>query len=124
MLPDMLQIFIFFLIWSHAKHFSCFKLYLDTLLLNFNVGAMVQWLLLIHNFIQQSLNSVSVEVQILLAAGQRFAMVRISDCGLARKLDLTPFVGQPFRKNSSIYQPFQFLQECHLKTLSLKTVSN
>ena len=41
----------------------------------------VQWLLLLHNFIQLSLNSGSAQVQTLLAACQRFAMVRISDNG-------------------------------------------
>ena len=35
----------------------------------------------LHNLIQQSLNSGSVQVQILLAACQRFAVVRISDNG-------------------------------------------
>ena len=44
-------------------------------------GAVVQWLSLQHNFSQQSLNSGSVQVQILLAAYRRFAMVRISDSG-------------------------------------------
>ena len=41
----------------------------------------VQWLLLLHNFIQLSLNSGSAQVQTLLAACRRFAMVRISDNG-------------------------------------------
>ena len=44
-------------------------------------GAVVQWLSVLHNFIQRNLNSGSVQVQILLAACQRFAMVRISDNG-------------------------------------------
>ena len=35
----------------------------------------------LHNFIQLSLNSVSAQVQILLAAFQRFANVRIYDNG-------------------------------------------
>ena len=39
------------------------------------------WLSLLHNFIQQSLNSGSAQVQILLAACRRFAMVKISDNG-------------------------------------------
>ena len=34
-----------------------------------------------HNFIQLSLNSGSAQVQTLLAACRRFAMVRISDNG-------------------------------------------
>ena len=33
MLPRMLQIFFFFVTWSHAKHLSCFKLSLDILLI-------------------------------------------------------------------------------------------
>ena len=37
---------------------------------------------LLHNFIHQSLNSGSVQVQILLAAFRRFSMARISDNGL------------------------------------------
>ena len=43
--------------------------------------AVVQWLSLLHNFIQLSLNSGSAQVQTLLAACWRFAMVRISDNG-------------------------------------------
>ena len=39
------------------------------------------WLTLLHNFIQQSLNSGSAQAQILLRACWRFAMVRISDNG-------------------------------------------
>ena len=44
-------------------------------------GIMVQWLSLLHNFIQQSLNSGSAQVQILLVVCRRFVMVRISDNG-------------------------------------------
>ena len=44
-------------------------------------GAVVQLLSLLHNFIQLNLNSGSGQVQILLAARRRFAMVRISDNG-------------------------------------------
>ena len=36
---------------------------------------------LLHNFIQQSLNSSHAQVQILLAACRKFAMARISDNG-------------------------------------------
>ena len=43
----------------------------------------VWWLSLLHNFIQLSLNSGSAQVQTLLAACRRFAMVRISDNGAA-----------------------------------------
>ena len=39
------------------------------------------WLSPQHNFIQQSLDSDSAQVQILFAACRRFAMVRISDNG-------------------------------------------
>ena len=42
---------------------------------------MVQWLSLLYKFIQQSLNSDSVQAQILLAICQRFAMMRIFDSG-------------------------------------------
>ena len=48
-------------------------------ILNRFIGVMVEGLSLLHNFIQQSLNSGSVQVQILLAACQRFEMMRISD---------------------------------------------
>ena len=44
-------------------------------------GAVVYWLLLLDNFIQQSLNSGSAQTQILLAACWKFAMVRIFDNG-------------------------------------------
>ena len=44
-------------------------------------GAMVQWLSLLHNFIQQGLNSGSAQIQLLFKACWRFAMVRISDNG-------------------------------------------
>ena len=44
-------------------------------------GAVVQWLSLLHNFIQLSLSSGYAQVQTLLAACRRFAMVRISDSG-------------------------------------------
>ena len=40
---------------------------------------LLQWLSLLHNFIQLSLNSGSLQVQILLTMCWRFAMVRISD---------------------------------------------
>ena len=39
------------------------------------LGPIVHWLPLLHNFIQLSLNSGSAQVQILLAACRRFAMV-------------------------------------------------
>ena len=41
----------------------------------------VSWLSPLHNFIQQSLNSGSAQVQILLTTCRRFVMVRISDNG-------------------------------------------
>ena len=41
----------------------------------------VLWLSLLHNFIQQSLNSGSAQLQALLALCRRFMMVRISDSG-------------------------------------------
>ena len=41
-------------------------------------GAAVLWLSLLRNFIHQRLNSGSAQVQVLYAACQRFAMVRIS----------------------------------------------
>ena len=53
------------------------------------------------NFIQQSLNSGSAQVQMLLAACRRFAMLRISDNGPFWKQGQTPFVSQPYHKNNS-----------------------
>ena len=44
-------------------------------------GAVVQWLSLLHRFIQRNLNSSSAQVQTLFVACRRFAMVRISDNG-------------------------------------------
>ena len=41
-------------------------------------GRVVQWLSLLHNFIQRNLKSGSEQVKILFAACWRFAMVRIS----------------------------------------------
>ena len=47
---------------------------------------MVEWLLLLHNFIQLTLKTGSAQVQILLAACGRFAMVSVSDNALDWKL--------------------------------------
>ena len=44
-------------------------------------GAVVQWLSLLHNFIQQSLKSSFAQVQILLTGCWKLAMVRITDNG-------------------------------------------
>ena len=44
-------------------------------------STVVKWLSLLYNFIQQSLNSGSAQVQILIAACRGFAIVRISDNG-------------------------------------------
>ena len=46
---------------------------------NYCGGAVVQWLSLLHNFVQLSLNSGPAQPQTLLAKCWRFAMVRISD---------------------------------------------
>ena len=63
------------------KRLVCVKS--DGAIFNFNglCGAVVYWLSLLHNFILQSLNSGSAQVQILLTVCWRFAMVRISDNG-------------------------------------------
>ena len=45
------------------------------------LSLLITWLSLLHNFIQQSLNSNAPQVQILPAACQRSAMVRISENG-------------------------------------------
>ena len=54
-------------------------------------SAVVQWLSLLHNFIQLSLNSGSAQVKTLLVACQRFAVVRISDNGPDWKIRLNAF---------------------------------
>ena len=43
-----------------------------------NCGTVMQWLSLLHNFIQRNLNSGSAQVQILFTVCRRFTMVRIS----------------------------------------------
>ena len=48
-------------------------------------GTVLQWLSLLHSFIQLSLNSGSAQVQTLLVACRRFAMVRIPGNGLGWK---------------------------------------
>ena len=62
---------------------------------------MVWWLSKLHNFIQQSLNSGSVQVQILLATFWRFGVLKTSDRGLGRKKSLMPLISQSFCKNNS-----------------------
>ena len=49
------------------------------------------WLSLLHNFIQQSPNSGSAQVQILLEMCRRFAMVRFSHNGLGWKYGVNTF---------------------------------
>ena len=49
------------------------------------------WLSLLHNFIQQSPNSGSAQVQILLEKCRRFAMVRFSHNGLGWKYGVNTF---------------------------------
>ena len=68
--------------WNSAEIMSLFtKMCVVQTLKCTYLGAVVQWLSLLHNFIQQNLNSGSAQVQILLATCRRFAMVRISDNG-------------------------------------------
>ena len=55
--------------------------FIDTLILRYYLGAVVSWLSLVQNFIQQILNSGSAQMQILFVSCTRFAMVRISDNG-------------------------------------------
>ena len=59
-----------------------------TVFLQLSRGTVLQWLSLLHNFIQLSLKPGFAQVQTLLVACQRFAMVRIR-------------VGQPYPKNNS-----------------------
>ena len=68
--------------WADRKscQFYIFQLnflHFLSLFLFFCSLAVLWWLSLLHNFINQSLNS--VQIQILFVACQRFAMVRISD---------------------------------------------
>ena len=60
-----------------------------------------QWLSLLHNYIQHSLDVDFAQVQILLTVCQGFVMMKTSDSGPDWALDGTPFVGQQFRKNST-----------------------
>ena len=62
------------------KDFNTF-MYDHTLHQGKSIFVVMQWLSLLRNFIQQSLNSDSAHFQILLTACQRFVMVRISDTG-------------------------------------------
>ena len=55
---------------------------------------------LLHNFIQQNLNSGSVQVRVLPAACRRFLMVGTSDSGLGWKYRLNVF---SFHKNKTIH---------------------
>ena len=64
----------------------------------------MQWLLLLCQFIQQSLNSSFGQVQILLKMCWKFAIVRGSDNGSGWKEDLTLFICQLFHKIS--FYPF------------------
>ena len=64
--------------WNFKLYFDC-KTHkkLDTL--RTSGAIMMSWLSLLHKFIQQSLISGSAQVQALLVACRRFAIVRISD---------------------------------------------
>ena len=64
---------------NSTKWWICDNDYIDG---DVNVrGAVASWLSLLQIFIQQSLTSDSAQIQILLAARWRFAMVRISGNG-------------------------------------------
>ena len=58
------------------------------------------WLSLLHNFIQQNLNSDYAQIQTLRAACQRFANMKILTIALPGNKTKIPFVGQSFLKNS------------------------
>ena len=76
---------LYFLLWVVASvEVTYFRLLfllemLPRILLILTLAPWCKRLLLLHNFIQQSLTSGSAQVTILLAACQRFAMARISD---------------------------------------------
>ena len=54
----------------------------------FPCDTVVQWLSLLHNFVQQSLNSSSAHVQILLTAFLSFVMMKTSDNASDKLLDV------------------------------------
>ena len=66
-----------------------------------NCGTVEERLSLLRNFILLDLKSVSAKVQILLAACQRFTIVRISDNGRGRKKGLAFSIRQPFVEKDS-----------------------
>ena len=76
-----------------------------------------------------SLNSGgSEQVQILLAVCRKFAMVRISDCGLSWKRGYMVLIGQPFRNNnlspsSQCHVCCSFLSVCCLMIIQHKNVN-
>ena len=70
-------------------------------------GAMVKWLLLLLNVIQQILNSGSAQVQMLPTAYWRFVMVRILDNGPSWK-SVYAF-GRPTIPKKFITQRFNML---------------
>ena len=69
------------------SHISKFKLVTQDVRLSTYVSVRTPWCsgYLLHNFIQESLDSGSAQVQILLVACQRFEMGMISDNGPAWK---------------------------------------
>ena len=64
-------------------------------------GPAVLRMLLPSNFIQHRLNADFSQSRIQPARCQRFGMMRSSDNVPTWGFGLTPFIGQPFRKNSS-----------------------
>ena len=72
---------------------------------NQNYVSIVQWLTLLHIFIQQNLNSFSA--QILLVACHKLAMVRISYNFAGWKQGLTTYAGQSLKTiNHNHYQEY------------------
>ena len=70
------------LLWTNSTSYDFGQVYFFVSLNKVSkLYAVVLWLALLHNFIQQSLNLGSAQVQILLVTCQRFEMVRISNNG-------------------------------------------
>ena len=75
------------LIFTYCDRNSLWHMYHDQRQPKHNCGTVVYRLSLLYNFIYQNLDSGSAEVQLLLEACQRFAMVRIFDNGLTGNKD-------------------------------------
>ena len=80
---------------------------------HYHLGAMVQWLSQLHNFVQQNLNLGSAQVPNLLEVCWRFAMVRISDSGPDWKKRLITFRRSTISQKHFIIIHFSYFSTNH-----------